>query len=67
MLDWLCYDLNKQRENIAKEFGIKPENVEENYLILNIGRKNPISIKTIELKFYFDISIITNVFCNSKR
>lgn len=67
MLDWLCYDLNKQRENIAKEFGIKSENVEENYLILNIGRKNPISIKTIELKFYFDISIITNVFCNSKR
>ena len=38
LLDWLCYDLNKQRENIVNKLGIKPEEVGENYLTLNIAK-----------------------------
>ena len=67
LMNWLCYDLNKQRENIANELGIKPEEVEENYLTLNVGCKNEINRKIIDLEFYFDISIITNFFYHSKR
>ncbi len=67
LMSWLCYDLNKQRENIANELGIKPDEVDENSLTLNIGCKNKINKKVIDVEFYFDISIITNFFYNSKR
>ena len=67
LMSWLCYDLNKQRENIANELGIKPDEVDESFLTLNIGCKNKINKKVIDVEFYFDISIITNYFYNSKR
>ncbi|WP_157154420.1 hypothetical protein [Brachyspira murdochii] len=61
LLDWLCYDLNKQRENIAKEFGIKPEEVEDIYLTINIGDNN----NHYKINFYFDfINLLRILFPN---
>ncbi|MDO7019664.1 hypothetical protein Q5M86_02630, partial [Brachyspira innocens] len=61
LLDWLCYDLNKQRENIAKEFGIKPEEVEDIYLTINIGDNN----NNYKINFYFDfINLLRVLFPN---
>lgn len=50
LIDWLEYDLEEQRKEIAKEREILPDEVDKKDLTLNIGNKN----KSLSIDFDFN-------------
>lgn len=73
LIDWLKYDLEEQRKEIAKDRGISKDDVKDEELVLHIGDKNKDS-DAIDLlnqqyttyNIYFNLYIILSRLGNNK-
>ena len=62
LIDWLKWDLYKQTINISKGLGIKPSEIEDIYLTINIGDEN----NNYKINFYFDFLNLLELLYNKK-